>query len=283
VDPLASRTNSNAMTKPPLPHLRLGTGVPLVVIPGLSGRIGVPFRIATWMQRQEIAEFSLSRAVWSIDRRRGMDRQVLVSDLAEEYAATLRNLFDGPVDIVGVSTGGGIALQLAVDSPELVRRLVLVSSAYRLSDVGRSIQQAIASRLRSGRPRRAAALFLANTGATRTRRALLGVVGALAPRLVVGQNDSDLLTTLDAEENFDLVDRVGDIAMPTLVTGGGNDRFYTADLFKDTAARIPNSTLRIYPRAGHISTHGNRRLVRDILTFLESDQPAGPANDRANG
>lgn len=261
------------MTKAFLPHLRLGAGVPLVVIPGLAGRLGVPVRIGRWMQRREIVELSASRSVWSIDRRTGLEHGIGMHDLAAEYAQTIRGLFDQPVDIVGVSTGGGIALQLALDFPELVHRLVLVSAAYRLSDHGREVQREIATLLRAGKPGRAAGLFLANTGATPVRRAVLGIAGRLAPRIVVGRKDGDLLATLDAEDEFDLSERVPDIAVPTLVTGGANDRFYTAELIADTAGRIPHASLRIYPRAGHIGTQGNRRLVRDILAFLAVDQP----------
>jgi pimeloyl-ACP methyl ester carboxylesterase len=259
------------MTKPSLPHLRLGTGAPLVVIPGLAGRHGVPVRVGRWMQHQEIVELSGTRSVWSIDRRAGLEHGITMADIAAEYAHTIQSLVQEPVDIVGVSTGGGIALQLALDFPHLVHRLVLVSSAYRLSDHGRQVQRDIAAYLRSGRPRRAAGLFLANTGATATRRAVLGLAGRLAPRIVVGREDSDLLVTLDAEDAFDLSDRVAAIAVPTLVAGGGNDRFYTAELFRDTASRIPDAQLIIYPGAGHIGTQGNRRLVRDILGFLEKD------------
>jgi pimeloyl-ACP methyl ester carboxylesterase len=258
------------MTKPSLPHLRLGTGAPLVVIPGLAGRRGVPVRVGEWMQHREIVELSGNRAVWSIDRRGGLETGITVSDLAAEYAQTIRGLFTEPIDIVGVSTGGAIALQLAVDYPALIHRLVLVSAAYRLSDPGRQIQRDIAMNLRAGHPRRAAALFLSNTGATPAWRAVLGVAGRLAPRIVVGRDDADLLVMLDAEDSFDLADRVREITMPTLVAGGANDRFYTAALFEDTAARIPNAKLTIYSGAGHIGTQGNRRLVRDILSFLEA-------------
>jgi len=261
------------MTKPSLPHLRMGTGAPLVVIPGLAGRHGVPVRVGRWMQHQEIVELSGSRSVWSIDRRAGLEHGITMTDLAEEYAHTIRSLFSQPVDVVGVSTGGGIALQLAVDFPELVHRLVLVSSAYRLSEHGRLVQREIATLLREGHPRRAAALFLSNTGATVSRRAILSLAGRLAPRIVVGHEDADLLVTLDAEDTFDLSDRIAAVSAPTLVTGGGNDRFYTAELFTDTAQRIPGARLTIYPRAGHIGTQGNRRLVRDILEFLESSEP----------
>jgi pimeloyl-ACP methyl ester carboxylesterase len=258
------------MTKPSLPHLRLGTGAPLVVIPGLAGRHGVPVWAGRWMQHQEIVELSGSRSVWSIDRRAGLEHGITMTDLAEEYAHTIRRLFSEPIDIVGVSTGGGIALQLALDFPDLIHRLVLVSSAYRLSDHGRQVQREIATLLREGHPRRAAALFLSNTGATSASRAILSVAGLLAPRIVVGREDADLLVTLDAEDTFDLSGRLASVTAPTLVTGGGNDRFYTAELFADTARGIPGSRLTIYPGAGHIGTQGNRRLVRDILEFLET-------------
>ncbi len=194
-------------------------------------------------------------------------------ELAAEYAQHLRDAYEEPVDVVGISTGGGIALQLAVDSPELIRRLVLVSAAYRLSDHGRRLQREIASALREGHPRRAAGFFLANTGSTTVRRALLGLPGAWFRASWVGRDDADLLVTLDAEDGFDLSARVPEIVIPTLVTGGENDRFYTAALIADTASRISGATLTIYARAGHIGTQGNRRVVRDILSFLESDQP----------
>jgi pimeloyl-ACP methyl ester carboxylesterase len=223
------------------------------------------------MQHQQIIELAGFRSVWSIDRRAGLEHGISMSDLAAEYAEIMRGLFTEPVDIVGISTGGGIALQLAVDYPELVDRLVVVSSAYRLSDFGKQIQRDIAADLRDGHFRRAAAVFLSNTGATRFRRAILSVAGRLAPRIVVGREDADLLVTLDAEDTFDLSDRLAEISIPTLVAGGEHDRFYTATLFEDTAARISNAKLTIYPGAGHIGTQGNRPLVRDILAFLEKD------------
>ena len=257
------------MTELALPHARVGEGSPLVVFPGLGGRHGVPARLARWVQRLEIVELSGSRAVWSIHRRTGMEAGITVEDLAAEHAAMLRRLFDSPVDLVGVSTGGSIALQLVADHPELVRRLVIVSAAYTLSDQGRAMQRQVAALLRADRPRRAASLFLGNTGATVLTRALLRIAGLLAPRMVVGRRDPDLLVTLDAEDAFDLKSRLGQIETPTLITGGGRDRFYTAALFEATRAAMPNATLKVYARGGHVGTLGNRSLAQHILQFLE--------------
>ncbi|MBX7558088.1 alpha/beta fold hydrolase, partial [Streptomyces sp. tea 10] len=50
------------------------------------------------------------------------------ADMADTVAAELRESFaaDGPVDVVGHSMGGKVAMILALRHPELVRRLVVV-------------------------------------------------------------------------------------------------------------------------------------------------------------
>lgn len=56
----------------------------------------------------------------AIDATRGM------ADLSDDVVALLDALeIDGPVDLLGWSAGGNIALQVAIDHPDRVRRLVL--------------------------------------------------------------------------------------------------------------------------------------------------------------
>jgi pimeloyl-ACP methyl ester carboxylesterase len=253
-----------------LPQLRKGAGAPLVVVPGLSGRAGTPAALRTWMKHEEIADFIGDRTVVSIDRRYNLEAGTSIADIATEYAHTIGSQFDEPVDIMGISTGGTIALQLAADHPELLRRLVLVSSAHRLSDRGRATQRSVAELLRAGHDRRAAAMFLGNTGASQLGNALRSVAGLLAPRSVVGRGDLDLLITLDAEDGFDLDARLETIAARTLIAGGQRDRFYSAELFEHASRRIPNARLALYPGAGHLSTSRNPRLAREILRFLDA-------------
>jgi pimeloyl-ACP methyl ester carboxylesterase len=61
-----------------------------------------------------------------------------MADLANDYAGALDGMFQRPVDVLGISTGGSLALQLAADRPELVERLVVAGAACRLSEYGRS-------------------------------------------------------------------------------------------------------------------------------------------------
>lgn len=51
-----------------------------------------------------------------------------ISDLAADMAYLLEQLMAGPAHLVGISMGGAIALQFALDSPALRRKLVLVNS-----------------------------------------------------------------------------------------------------------------------------------------------------------
>ena len=253
-----------------LPHFFAGSGVPLVVVPGLSGRTGAPARLKAWMQRKAIADFIGNRKVFTIDRPYDLDPGTSIADLAAEYARTVTSLFDEPVDILGISTGGTIALQLAADFPELVRRLVLVSSAHRLSDRGRATQRTVAELLRAGRDRRAAAVFYGNTGATSFENVLRSIAGLIAPRAIIGHRDLDLLVTLDAEDDFDLDERLETIEVRTLIAGGEFDRFYSSALFEHTSKRMPNAQLSVHAGGGHLGTHGNPRLAREILVFLEA-------------
>ena len=210
------------------------------------------------------------RTVWSIDRRSGLASGTSIADFAAEYARTLAALFSGPVDVVGISTGGSVALQLAADYPHLVRRLVLVSSAHRLSKNGRAVQGLTAHLLRSRRPRLAAAVFLSNTATGGITRLLYAVAGFAAPRLVVGHRDHDLLVTLEAEDQFDLEHRLEGIGARTLVAGGGRDRFYSVALFEAASAKMPRADVMIYRKEGHMSTRGTTSLVSEILRFLDA-------------
>jgi pimeloyl-ACP methyl ester carboxylesterase len=60
-----------------------------------------------------------------------VDRPLRFESMADDLVALLHQLGAGPADVMGYSLGGGVALQAAIRHPAAVRRLVLVSAAFR--------------------------------------------------------------------------------------------------------------------------------------------------------
>ncbi len=58
------------------------------------------------------------------------DREISLVDIGNDMAGVLKKLGYGKVDVLGYSMGGGVAFQFAAQHPEMVRRLVLVSTPY---------------------------------------------------------------------------------------------------------------------------------------------------------
>lgn len=58
------------------------------------------------------------------------DRPISLPVMADDIAAVVKQLGRDTVDVLGYSLGGGVALRLAIQHPEAVHRLVLVSTPY---------------------------------------------------------------------------------------------------------------------------------------------------------
>jgi pimeloyl-ACP methyl ester carboxylesterase len=58
------------------------------------------------------------------------DRSIDPADMGDDMALILDRLGYGQVDVLGYSLGGGVAFRLAVQHPDKVRRLVIVSASY---------------------------------------------------------------------------------------------------------------------------------------------------------
>jgi pimeloyl-ACP methyl ester carboxylesterase len=208
--------------------------------------------------------------VYAVLRKPGMPPGYTLQDMADDCAALIREEFGGPLDLIGASTGGSIVHHLAADHPELVRRLVIHSSAYRLSDEARRLQREVARLAQQGRRRQAAALLMGTvlppSGLKRRLLQPLIGLGAWLMSLTSLQDLSDLVVTIEAEDEFNFRDRLAEIGAPTLVIAGEQDPFYTPALFRETAEGIPNARLILYPGMGHPAS--GRQFARDLLSFL---------------
>jgi pimeloyl-ACP methyl ester carboxylesterase len=86
---------------------------------------------------------------------------------------------------------------------------------------------------------------------------------------------SDMLVTVAAEDAFDAAAQLHRITAPTLLVAGGRDRFYSPELFRETAERIPGAHLRLYPDKGHAGVMTHKPAIREIVAFLHAGRQPG--------
>ena len=104
-----------------------GTGEPLLLLHG-----GM---FHTEMFGPNLTKLAQSRQVIGVDlqghgRTSLGDREISLVDIGNDMVGVLKKLGYTKVDVLGYSMGGGVAFQLAVQHPEMVRRLALVSAGY---------------------------------------------------------------------------------------------------------------------------------------------------------
>src|SRR5437773_4605686 len=107
-----------------------GKGDPLLVLHGGLGSIDMfaPIMPALAENREVIAVDLQGHGRTTLG-----NRPISLVDMGDDMAAILKQLGYGRVDALGYSLGGGVALRLAVQHPDVVRRLVLVSTPFAQS------------------------------------------------------------------------------------------------------------------------------------------------------
>jgi pimeloyl-ACP methyl ester carboxylesterase len=108
-------------------HAIYGTGEPLLLLHGGLGQIE--------MFGPNLTKLAESRQVIGVDlhghgRTSLGDREINLIDMGNDMAGVLKQLGYDKVDVLGYSMGGGVALQLAAQHPDMVRRVALVSACY---------------------------------------------------------------------------------------------------------------------------------------------------------
>src|ERR1700757_4828768 len=118
-----------------------GTGEPLILIHGGVG--------STEMFSALLPELSNHHQVIAVDlqahgRTADIDRPLSYELMGDDIAALIKYLGLQKADVMGYSLGGGVALRTAIQHPEVVRKLVIVSATFRRDGWYPEIQAAMA-------------------------------------------------------------------------------------------------------------------------------------------
>lgn len=154
------------------------------------------------------------------------DAPYSIEMMADDTAGLLRALGIARTNVLAVSMGGRIALELGLKHSEMVNSLILVSTSARLTKEARSALQF-----------RIGVLSKRITGS--------GVFGGPAQPYYAFKRQ------LDASGSYDCTDRLGEIRAPTLVLHGEKDRLAPPRVVEEMAKGIAGSRVRAF-KGGHL-------------------------------
>ena len=259
---------------PDLPTLRIGSGpMTLVYLPGLTLHPGLPTGMDRRMAASGWDALLPAYTLWRVGRR---VRPVgtTFADMAEDTIVAMEALHP-PVDLMGASTGGILALHVAAVRPDLIRRLVLVVTGHHLSDEGQRTGHRVMEAAQRGRWRTVYGSMM-RIGSTGLRRVAFGAVGwLLGPRLLGVPGDPTIfMAELDAWLRVDAEAVPERISAPTLILGGAEDRIFPTQITQELGRRIRHATVTIVPGLAHDFP---ARLTADYIAPFLYAETAGNA------
>ena len=247
-----------------------GAGEPLILLHGGVGAIE--------MFGEVLPSLAQNRQVVSVDlqahgRTADIDRPLSFELMAEDIATLIKHLGIEDADMMGYSLGGGVALRTAIQHPEVIRKLVLVSTPFKrdgwypeiLAGMGQMGPQ-VAEQMK--------------------QTPMYQLYASIAPK----PEDWPVLLTKLGEllrQDYDWSNEVVAIKSPTLIVVGDADSVRTAhavaffellgggkvDAGWDGSG-MSNAWLAILPAMTHYNIFSSPTLVAVVASFLDAPIPA---------
>lgn len=255
-----------------------GTGAPVILLHG--GNLD---------RRMWDEQFALLRAHYRVIRydARGYGRSSPADhafQAHEDLAALFRELKLPRATLVGLSMGGRIAMDFALDHPELVDRLVLAApgiSGGTWAEDGDTLW--LVDARAAAEHGDSVAVALSWLGSAYIRTALHPPERAAVIRQWVVENADFWMgivrhQDLEREAVPPAASRLEDLTAPVLLLVGERDTPFILDVARAIVTRAPHVRRVDLPRVGHmLNLEDAQRFNAELLAFLASNCP--PANE----
>ena len=246
-----------------------GTGEPLVLLMGFGADGNVWELHAAEYEKHFQCIILDNRGVGKSDAPPGPYSTVM---MANDTLAVMDHLGISKAKVAGISMGGAIAQELALNHPDRVSCLALISTWPAFNNYAKTVYQNLIKLRKTSKPddfMELLQLWIFAPPYYETGMADLKEGQAAAASNPTPQSQQGFEGQLTACMNHDSVDRLGQIKVPTLITIGTMDIF-TPPPFSDILHQgISGSKLEVFPTGGHVHHWEDlerfNRVTRDFL------------------
>lgn len=265
-----------------LAYYTRGSGEPLVMIMGFRGTMAVwdPAFLEELEKKYTLILFDNRGAGLSTDSEKDL---TTIDQMAKDTAELIRHLGYRKVHLLGWSMGSRIAMEMALQYPDLIETLILCSpnpggkeQAIRKTDAYAELtakeltQDKALSFLFPDTPKGSAA---SKDFMSRLKKAIID--GSVPYDIEI--NSRTLERQVNALKMWDkdnqLYEKLAGIHIPTLVAGGSADVLDSPENIKTVACKIPFAWSAYFPEAGHDFLSQNFKDFADlIMVFINTNK-----------
>ena len=245
----------------------------LVVLPGLSDGLAT-VKGKAWILSAPYKKFFADYTVYMFSRKNKMPSGYTIRDMANDQVLALHNLGVKQAYLLGVSQGGMISQYIAIDHPEIVKKLILTVTAPNANDV---VQTAVSGWIDMAKRGDHTALMVDTAERMyseeylRKNRKYFPVIA----KFTKPSNYDRFLKNARAILSFDARDELSKISCPTLIIAGDNDKIVGNAAPLELNMGISNSELYIYKGLGHGAFEEVKDFYDRVLEFCESKESKG--------
>lgn len=262
----------------------LGEGTPIVLITGLATPAAswhvLPGLLSTSGYKVLVIE---NRDCGKSSPCEGID--YTIEDMADDVVAVMDEVEIDSAFVFGISMGGMIAQELALNHPSRVRRLMLVATTpggTQGVSASPAVLTEIVSPVISSDPIESMARMLGKLmgpGFLEQNRELVQRIAKI--RVEQGSDAARFSRQWQAIIRFGTWDRLPELKMPTLVIHGASDPLVPFENGKKLASRISTATLIPLGGVGHfVPLEAPMETIKAINDFFPMDEPE-PAAETA--
>lgn len=245
-------------------YITFGKGTkPLIMIQGLNTN-GIKGAANSLAYMYHI--FAKDYKVYLFDRREDVQEGITVRELAADIAEAMDELELTNADVFAVSQGGMIGQYLAIDRPDLVRRMVLAVTLSRNNDV---VKEVITNWIEMTRQEQYKEL-VADMAVKMYSEAYVKRYKAFMPLLTAVQKPKDkerFIILAKACLTCNAYEELEQVKCPVLVLGGSQDKVTTGEASVEIAEKL-GCEIYMYEDLGHAAYEEAKDFNRRVYDFL---------------